>query len=160
MLFLDQPEVQKEYEGIRNMARILSKSDASLDAYEKDDMMESSIEIHDNKQSICENSDGNISQLGEASSNRVHIKEKSDKTRHVSTKVILRKHNQLSQSTKLERNRTRQKSLSKEFQLELPANLVLSILNGLFVWQKNQENQKVLKIDRLIIPKGILNVHF
>lgn len=32
--FLAAPEIQKQFEGIRNMARILSKSDASLDMYE------------------------------------------------------------------------------------------------------------------------------
>lgn len=32
--FLHAPEIQKQFEGIRNMARILSKSDASLDMYE------------------------------------------------------------------------------------------------------------------------------
>ncbi|KAH8377825.1 hypothetical protein KR093_007269 [Drosophila rubida] len=32
--FLHAPEIHKQFEGIRNMARILSKSDASLDMYE------------------------------------------------------------------------------------------------------------------------------
>ncbi|EDV58465.2 ATP-binding cassette sub-family C member Sur [Drosophila erecta] len=32
--FLNSSEIQKQFEGIRNMARILSKSDASLDMYE------------------------------------------------------------------------------------------------------------------------------
>lgn len=32
--FLKSSEIQKQFEGIRNMARILSKSDASLDMYE------------------------------------------------------------------------------------------------------------------------------
>lgn len=35
--FLRQPEVQKEFEGIRNMARVMSRSDASLDAFEIDE---------------------------------------------------------------------------------------------------------------------------
>lgn len=35
--FLHQPEVQKEYEGIRNMARVMSRSDASLDEFEIDE---------------------------------------------------------------------------------------------------------------------------
>ncbi|XP_055381997.1 ATP-binding cassette sub-family C member Sur isoform X2 [Condylostylus longicornis] len=32
--FLREPEVQREFEGIKNMARIISKSDAALDMYE------------------------------------------------------------------------------------------------------------------------------
>lgn len=35
--FLRQPEVQKEFEGIRNMARVMSRSDASLDVFEIDE---------------------------------------------------------------------------------------------------------------------------
>jgi hypothetical protein len=34
--FLNQLEVQKDFEGVRNMARILCKSDASLDIYENE----------------------------------------------------------------------------------------------------------------------------
>lgn len=35
--FLRQPEIQKEFEGIRNMARVMSRSDASLDVFEIDE---------------------------------------------------------------------------------------------------------------------------
>lgn len=35
--FLQQSEVQKEFEGIRNMARVMSRSDASLDVFEIDE---------------------------------------------------------------------------------------------------------------------------
>lgn len=35
--FLRQPEVQKEFEGIKNMARVMSRSDASLDVFEIDE---------------------------------------------------------------------------------------------------------------------------
>ncbi|XP_055301236.1 ATP-binding cassette sub-family C member Sur isoform X3 [Sitodiplosis mosellana] len=35
--FLRQPEVQKEFEGIRNMAHVMSRSDASLDVFEIDE---------------------------------------------------------------------------------------------------------------------------
>lgn len=36
-VFLRQPEVQKQFEGIRNMARVMSRSDASLDVFEIDE---------------------------------------------------------------------------------------------------------------------------
>lgn len=36
-MFLSQPEVQKEFEGIRNMAHVMSRSDASLDVFEIDE---------------------------------------------------------------------------------------------------------------------------
>lgn len=35
--FLRQPEVHKEFEGIRKIARVLSRSEASLDVFEIDD---------------------------------------------------------------------------------------------------------------------------
>lgn len=35
--FLHRPEVQKSFEGIRNMARVMSRSDASLDVFEIDE---------------------------------------------------------------------------------------------------------------------------
>lgn len=35
--FLRQPEVRQEFEGIRKMARVLSRSEASLDVFEIDD---------------------------------------------------------------------------------------------------------------------------
>lgn len=35
--FLSQPEIQKEFEGVKTMARIMSRSDASLDVFEIDE---------------------------------------------------------------------------------------------------------------------------
>ncbi|XP_037957308.1 ATP-binding cassette sub-family C member Sur isoform X2 [Teleopsis dalmanni] len=56
--FLQSREIQKQFEGIRNMARILSKSDASLDMYEvkdKSTLLVNNINREDNKQSKKEN---------------------------------------------------------------------------------------------------------
>lgn len=57
--FLHQPEVQKGFEGIRNMARVMSRSDASLDVFEIDendgqtiDKQSKPSESLDDKQSI------------------------------------------------------------------------------------------------------------
>lgn len=46
--FLYQPEVQKEFEGIRNMARVMSRSDASLDVFEIDENEGQTVEGQSN----------------------------------------------------------------------------------------------------------------
>lgn len=46
-VFLRQPEVQKEFEGIRNMARVMSRSDASLDVFEIDENDGQTIDNND-----------------------------------------------------------------------------------------------------------------
>ncbi|TMW53931.1 hypothetical protein DOY81_000988 [Sarcophaga bullata] len=50
--FLAAAEIQKQFEGIRNMARILSKSDASLDMYETNQKSQS---LPDNISMKCDN---------------------------------------------------------------------------------------------------------
>lgn len=168
MTFLDQPEVQREYEGIRNMARILSRSDASLDAYEKEDSCTSNNDMSCNKFSLLESDEISCSSVNEATTStpigapvvvvdginpEQNTATSTPMVKTASTRVKLRKNNHLSQSTKLERNRMRHKSSSKEFQIELPTNVVASIRNGLFTWQKG-DNANSLKIDKLDIPRG------
>lgn len=149
--FLDQPEVQRQFEGIRNMARILSRSDASLDVFEKEEKQQ--------RESVFLESDENSSQVFdipekvEIVAAAVANDEAKVAAKCLTTKVKLRKNNQLSQSTKLDRNRLRQKSSSKEFQLELPANLVAQVRTAVFARQKS-DDANVLRIDKLDIPKG------
>lgn len=47
--FLQQTEVQKEFEGIRNMARVMSRSDASLDVFEIDENEGQTIDAESNE---------------------------------------------------------------------------------------------------------------
>lgn len=170
MEFLDQPEVQREYEGIRNMARILSRSDASLDVYEKEDCCAAATEMSANKFSLLESDEISCSSMNEATTSTPTTGSSpivdasstvlsgnvlsAPAAKSASARVKLRKNNHLSQSTKLERNRMRHKSSSKEFQIELPTNVVASIRCGKFTWQKC-DDVNVLKIDKLDIPKGI-----
>lgn len=154
--FLDQPEVQRQFEGIRNMARILSRSDASLDVFEKEELRQLPVE----RESVFLESDENSSQVFDipekveivaaavANDEQAKVVVKS-----LTPKVKLRKNNQLSQSTKLDRNRLRQKSSSKEFQIELPAHLVAQVRTAVFARQRSDDSN-VLRIDKLDIPKG------
>lgn len=158
--FLDQPEVQRQFEGIRNMARILSRSDASLDVFEKEELRQ----LPEERESVFLESDENSSQVFDIPE-KVEIVAATvandDPAKVVvkglTTKVKLRKNNQLSQSTKLDRNRLRQKSSSKEFQIELPVHLVAQVRTAVFARQRS-DDANVLRIDKLDIPKGELNI--
>jgi len=146
MVFLDQPEVQKEYEGIRNMARILSRSDASLDLYEEENTT-TTIESEENSFTL---NDDNACVRTDALLMDNVLKSGNPKKL---TMVKLKKNNQLSQSTKIERNRLRQKSTSKDVQMDLPMNLVVRIVNGVFAWRR-VDGDVLLNITKLDIPKG------
>lgn len=148
MAFLDQPEVQKEYEGIRNMARILSRSDASLDLYE-DENTTTTIESEENSFTLNECIDDNARTDASLMDND-GLKSGNSKK---STKIKLKKNNQLSQSTKIERNRSRQKSTGTDVQMDLPTNLVVRIVNGVFAWRRI-DSDVLLNIPKLDIPKG------
>lgn len=147
MVFLDQPEVQKEYEGIRNMARILSRSDASLDLYEEENTT-TTIESEENSFTLNECIDDNVRTDALLMDNV----QKSGNPKKLS-KVKLKKNNQLSQSTKIERNRSRQKSTSTDVQMDLPMNLIVRIVNGVFAWRR-VDSDVLLNIPKLDIPKG------
>lgn len=176
--FLEQPEVHREFEGIRNMARILSRSDASLDVFEIEDLRP----MLEERESVFLESDENSSQVFDAPSAEVVAPQNSyfeplkpvQAAAKAPVKVKLRKNNQLSQSTKLDRNRLRQKSASKEFQIELPQHLVVQVRTAVFTRRQHQQRQGgcgtaaaaaadddvmqhhsvLLKIDKLDIPKG------
>ncbi|XP_037038028.1 ATP-binding cassette sub-family C member Sur isoform X2 [Bradysia coprophila] len=154
MVFLDQPEVQKEYEGIRNMARILSRSDASLDLYEEDNTT-TTIESEENSFTLNECIDDNACARTDAL--LMDNIRKSGNAKKL-TKVKLKKNNQLSQSTKIERNRSRQKSTNTDVQVDLPANLVVRIVSGVFAWRRIDGSDVLLNIPKLDIPKGKVTV--
>lgn len=227
--FLRQPEVQKEFEGIRNMARVMSRSDASLDVFEIDEndgqtfdgqrqqqqqqsmtpiidddddggrqqqtenqatsmqpneaLLLSKIKCHSNKshfngsdggsgvggvnnecpmfnndfylQDIYENQQDDLS----TAFNKIQRGFVPGQRRSFNASVKLKKNNQISDIVKIDRNRTRQKSLTTtEIQMEIPNELVLSIRNAAFSWQPpcsmNIEHESLLCIDRLDVPRG------
>lgn len=191
--FLRQPEVQKEFEGIRNMARVMSRSDASLDVFEIDENEGQTID----GQSIDEqNIDSQSTTTNEASllskkSHSNHCQFNATNTdcsppftndfylqdidenqaeqqalksmmqrsysnrRFFNASVKLKKSNQISEGSRIDRNRPRQKSLTTEIQIEIPNELIISIRNAVFSWRRNStELDSPLHIDRLDIPRG------
>lgn len=239
--FLQQPEMQKEFEGIRNMARVMSRSDASLDVFEIDENDGQTFDGHQQQQqqptattaaSIDDDDGGRQQQIenqatsmqlnealllskSKSHSNKSHFNssrgsvsggsssnggggdvsinnecpmfnndfylqdiyenQQDDMStpfnkiqcnfvpgqrRTFNASVKLKKNNQISDIVKIDRNRTRQKSLTTtEIQMEIPNELVLSIRNAAFSWQTssnsmNIEHESLLCIDRLDVPRG------
>lgn len=236
--FLQQCEVQKEFEGIRNMARVMSRSDASLDVFEIDETFDGQQQQQqqhsqmtptvddddDGRQQQMESQAATSMQPNEAlllSKNQPHLNKghfsRSDsidgggsgsggnnecpmfsndfylqeiyenqqddlstpfnktqcsfvpaQRRPFNASIKLKKKNQISDIVKIDRNRTRQKSLTTtEIQMEIPNELVLSIRNAAFSWQPSSsssssaavdsmsvEHEPLLCIDRLDIPRG------
>lgn len=195
--FLSQPELSKEFEGVRNMARVLCKSTESLDdnktsedevnknqisdklfmeqvTVELDEKSPKEIKINDHDVKFakdtndlkadvdCDNEDANC----EANSNC--IQDDGVVLRSKNEKIRLRKQNQLSTSTRLERNRLRsttavdKQSLSdatktiKAPSFKLPEETAVCIQDARFSWDpKASDDSNDLKIDQLSIPKGI-----
>lgn len=185
--FLRQPEIQKEFEGIRNMARAMSRSDASLDVFEIDENEgqtngetksdDKENEIPTINESLLASNNEFISTLNETKpgydfqfnnefylqnidENPKQMKKHSQhdyNRRSFNASIKLKKSNQISASVKIDRNRPRQKSISTEIQMDIPNELVISIRNAVFSWNRNCTNGELpLRIDRLDIPRGLV----
>lgn len=172
--FLGQPEVQKEFQGIRNMARVMSRSDASLDVFEIDEnegdldnrLIDSSplsmtiipvkMSQSTNEVSFQMESDSNLNNdyfFKEMQTHDSRERYNNFSKRCSNSSIKLKKNNQISMSTQLDRNRPRQKSLSKEIQMDIANDLAVSIRNAIFSWHSD-ENDRCLRVDKLEIPKG------
>lgn len=191
--FLRQPEVQKEFEGIRNMARVMSRSDASLDVFEIDENDGRTLDGQSNDELNNDSSQGSPTNEAlllskKSHSNKSHfnatnnecqfsndfylqeidehqaseqqafnqsLQRSFNSRRSFNSSIKLRKNNQISDGTRIDRNRTRQKSLTTEIQMEIPNELVISIRNAVFSWRRSStEIDTPLRIDRLDIPRG------
>lgn len=195
--FLRQPEVHKEFEGIRKIARVMSRSEASLDAFEIDDdgdngnggaggdgdgdgdggggrcsgvgdgpimcdYQHSPDHLSDVAFNIGFESTTNVEYFTQESvltenDNRNEFGKR--RTTPTNSSVKLKKNNQISIRSKLDRNRPRQKSLSsnsKEIQPELSNDLVVSVRDAVFTWDTPSTGggNSCLRIDRLDIPRG------
>lgn len=163
--FLRQPEVRKEFEGIRKIARVMSRSEASLDVFEIDDDGDTAQTMTDYPNSPDHLSDETFNIGFETNTNMDYFNQdpvsndngsrsEYGKRRTGNSSIKLKKNNQISIRTKSDRNRQRQKSLSsKEIQPELPNDLVVSLRNAVFSWDSEGLNA-CMRIDQLDIPRG------
>lgn len=194
--FLRQPEVQKEFEGIRNMARVMSRSDASLDVFEIDENEGQTIDGQSNDEPNNDSSQSSTTNEALLLSKKPHSNKShfnatniecsftndfylqdidenlaeqqalksmqrnfNSSRRSFNASIKLKKNNQISEGTRIDRNRPRQKSLTTEIQMEIPNELVISIRNAVFSWRHhNIDSESPLHIDRLDIPRGQFKV--
>lgn len=161
--FLKLPEVSKKSEGVIHMARVLSRSDASLDAYEKENNENGYLNENDvNGTELinyekCDNN--SLSSITNSLCDELSCKKSTSNIHQISSNrpsiktTTLKKNNQLSMMSIKERNRLRQKTLSnKDIQLGISDDLIVSIKDGIFTWQKNDGD--LLKVNKVDIPKG------
>lgn len=159
--FLKLPEVSKKSEGVIHMARVLSRSDASLDVYEKENNENGDLNEIDGTELInyekCDNN--SLSSITNSLCDELSCKKSTSNIHQIASNrtsiktTTLKKNNQLSMMSIKERNRLRQKTLSnKDIQLGICDDLIVSIKDGIFSWQNN--DGELLKVNKVDIPKG------
>lgn len=192
--FLSQPEIEKEFEGVRNMARMLCKSSESLDDdqqfnSESDDkqifnklFMEGTIDEEELEEKLLMEikiNDHDVKILGDTNDSTVKITDSDANCsenpngihdvvilRDKNNKTTLRKQNQLSTSTRLERNRLRSTTAADKHSVaegprmmksappfKVPDEVIVCIKDARFSWD-GENDFNVLEIDYLSIPKG------
>lgn len=230
--FLSQVEISKEFEGIRNMARVLCKSNTSLDeeqsttppqstanpyedSYNNNQIKSNEITIpeqlndkkslsddiiinghdvdenespnQDNSCSISKNNgveklDSDYCSINDSSltttnaTNNTTTSDCDDKVilRNKNNNIKLKKQNQLSESTKLERNLGRtiivgkhsnsinninsinNESLKRKFKIS--DDYIVSIKDAKYSWDNRMNDSNMLKIDQLSIPRGTIYI--
>lgn len=177
--FLSQPEVAKEFEGVRNMARMLCKSSESLDDDQKsssgDEKSQTACKLFMDEAIDEEESDekllteikinGHDGKIADDTNELAVGEDEIVVLRNKSNKIKLRKQNQLSTSTRLERNRLRSTTaVDKHGVVEIskssppfrvPDETVVCIDDARFSW----DGKNILAIDHLSIPKGTCCSH-
>lgn len=191
--FLSQPEIEKEFEGIRNMARILCRSREELDdeqqpedvdkkqisnklyapdtidEEELDEKLLMEIKINDRDAKNLAANDFVAGDDGIEGVNKSVANDMNDDSvvlRNKNDKIKLRKQNQLSTSTRLERNRLRAttavdkhniadgpKIMKASPPFKVPDELIVCIKDARFSWDAKDDTNDLL-VDNLSIPKG------
>lgn len=207
--FLAQPEIEKEFEGVKHMARVLCKNSEdddqksnngdegkaveehkinqksfrvqqdTIDEEEGDEKLSQEIKI---KLDTNErrNVHGTVAAIKEEDEDESEVRPKSDLMtssdemkslddevvvlRNKNNRTKLRKQNQLSESTRSERNRLRSTKVIEKVNNEgsfhrlpsfrVPDGIAICINNAKFSWEGKQ-NSKMLEIENLSIPLGI-----
>lgn len=174
----------KEFEGVRHMARILSKSRESLDddhpshdegdkrqqisnklfmeeaidEEELDEKLLMEIKINDREVKIRAD-DGIANDESESLENLSGSQDDAVVLRNKNHKIKLRKQNQLNSSTRLERNRVRAGTAGDEApkastQFKVADGIVVSVRDAKFSWSSKPDS-KCFEINRVDIPKGL-----
>lgn len=157
--FLREPEVEREFEGIRNMARILSKSDASLDMYESSNepsTVETLSTISADQHIVVTPADPETPPPSTPSPMpqfQTLSKEPIARLLQRDFNSLPRKKTELVRNSRVESVRLRQKPAASRESIRFSAseNTAVSISKALFSWDRGNSR---LTVDHLEIPKG------
>lgn len=151
--FLNLPELEKRSKGAQTIARVLSRSDNSLDVYENELQPE---EKQMSCKDITENECSNQEKLSETEQGLL-----SKETPKSSPNCPKKRP---STTRKIERTRVRPRpsilirnsvSLHPDLPSTIPDSLIVRIRDGIFSWDR-QKSDNNLNIQNLEIPKGKL----
>ncbi|XP_037710283.1 ATP-binding cassette sub-family C member Sur [Drosophila subpulchrella] len=184
--FLKSSEIQKQFEGIRNMARILSKSDASLDMYETQEKSNMTMRTAQAENRLNEKRLAQKSEMPTSSEPLLLNTEDSAGDISPSTIQELGHNKIVQQRRELLRNtpyvairppkmrgtiaerpvefsviraRNTDSWRRDSLLLKMPDDIAVSINDGLFTWQPQSQMPVVqLHVPGIIVPKGKLTI--
>jgi len=184
--FLKSSEIQKQFEGIRNMARILSKSDASLDMYETQEKSNMTMRTAQAENRLNEK---RLAQKTEMPTNSTPLLQNTDESagdispstiQELGHNKIVQQRRELLRNTpyvairppkmrgtiaerpvefSVIRARNTDSWRRDSLLLKMPDDIAVSINDGLFTWQPQSQMPVVqLHVPGIIVPKGKLTI--
>ncbi|XP_016965404.2 ATP-binding cassette sub-family C member Sur isoform X2 [Drosophila biarmipes] len=184
--FLNSSEIQKQFEGIRNMARILSKSDASLDMYETQEKSNMTMRTAQAENRLNEK---RLAQKSEVPTNATPLLLNTDESggdvspssiQELGHNKIVQQRRELLRNTpyvairppkmrgtigdrpaefSVIRARNTDSWRRDSLLLKMPDDIAVSINDGLFTWQPQSQMPVVqLQVPGIIVPKGKLTI--
>lgn len=157
--FLLQPEVEKELEGVKHMARFISQSDASLDILEETTVTNNVFDTHlSNEAPITTQEDFTITpentlpRAQEIDFTAIHSLERR--------KATLRKGSPVTRTLKYGRDSQTSRSLKKinDQSMKLSDEFVVQITDTIFSWNKDDFVSTLTVKPSILIPKGKLTL--
>uniref|UniRef100_A0A336MWM4 CSON006505 protein n=1 Tax=Culicoides sonorensis TaxID=179676 RepID=A0A336MWM4_CULSO len=168
--FLRQPEVEKELEGVKNMARFLSQSDASLDILEttKDNVTQNDKERESTTAPVSIPEDSSLTPNNTLPRTKNQVQKIKEKdlipclTNSLDRKkVTLKKGGQVTKTVKYGKQSTKNNNSqrnSEELSRRLSGEFVASINDAIFSWKKEDYVSTVTVPCKVLIPKGKLTL--
>uniref|UniRef100_A0A336N0A9 CSON011403 protein n=1 Tax=Culicoides sonorensis TaxID=179676 RepID=A0A336N0A9_CULSO len=168
--FLRQPEVEKELEGVKNMARFLSQSDASLDILEttKDNVTQNDKERESTTAPVSIPEDSSLTPNNTLPRTKNQVQKIKEKdlipclTNSLDRKkVTLKKGGQVTKTVKYGKQSTKNNNSqrnSEELSRRLSGEFVASINDAIFSWKREDYVSTVTVPCKVLIPKGKLTL--
>lgn len=157
--FLSQPEVEKELEGVKHMARFISQSDASLDILEETTVTNEVLNRNSsNEAPITAQEDFSIT----PENTLPHAKDLDCTATHSleRRKATLRKGSPVTRTFKYGRESQTSKSVKKlnDKSIKLSDEFVVQINDTIFSWNKDDFVSTLTVNSSILVPKGKLTL--